>query len=40
MVDTCIKKMVASLDIQDKILRGLTKYNKAEGLFGQPLAIR
>ncbi|TYK04089.1 uncharacterized protein E5676_scaffold2119G00230 [Cucumis melo var. makuwa] len=32
--------MVASLDIQDKILAELSKYKRAEALFGQPLAIR
>ncbi|XP_050937796.1 uncharacterized protein LOC103500453 [Cucumis melo] len=37
---SCITKMVASLDIQDKILAELSKYKRAEALFGQPLAIR
>ncbi|KAA0032566.1 uncharacterized protein E6C27_scaffold43053G00260 [Cucumis melo var. makuwa] len=32
--------MVASLDVQDKILAELSKYKRAEALFGQPLAIR
>ncbi|KAA0053509.1 uncharacterized protein E6C27_scaffold190G00660 [Cucumis melo var. makuwa] len=36
----CITKMVASLDIQDKILAELSKYKRAEAFFGQPLAIR
>jgi len=37
---SCITKMVASLDIQDKILAKLSKYKRAKGLFGQTLAIR
>ncbi|KAA0062060.1 hypothetical protein E6C27_scaffold89G004020 [Cucumis melo var. makuwa] len=37
---SCITKMVASLDVQDKILAELSKYKRAEALFGQPLAIR
>ncbi|TYK03327.1 hypothetical protein E5676_scaffold6571G00020 [Cucumis melo var. makuwa] len=37
---SCITKMVASLDIQDKILAELSKHKRAEALFGQPLAIR
>ncbi|XP_031741219.1 uncharacterized protein LOC116403797 [Cucumis sativus] len=32
--------MVASLEVQDKILAELSKYKRAEALFGQPLAIR
>ncbi|XP_050946565.1 uncharacterized protein LOC127151186 [Cucumis melo] len=32
--------MVASLDVQDKILVELSKYKRVEALFGQPLAIR
>ncbi|XP_008441704.3 uncharacterized protein LOC103485783 [Cucumis melo] len=32
--------MVASLDVQDKILAELNKYKRAEALFGQPLAIK
>ena len=37
---SCIMKMVASLDVQDKILVELSKYKRVEALFGQPLAIR
>ena len=37
---SCITKMVASLEVQDKILAELSKYKRAEALFGQPLAIR
>lgn len=32
--------MGASLDIQDKLLREVGKYKKAERLLGQPLGIR
>ena len=34
------KKMVASLDVQDKILAELSQYKRVEALLGQPLAIR
>ncbi|XP_011660188.2 uncharacterized protein LOC105436349 [Cucumis sativus] len=37
---SCITKMVASLEVQDKILVELSKYKRAKALFGQPLAIR
>ncbi|CAL9112584.1 unnamed protein product, partial [Musa acuminata var. zebrina] len=36
----CIARLVPDIEIQDKIINELSLYKKAEGLFGNPMAIR
>ena len=36
----CISKLILSPEIQDQVTVGLVKYENAEGVFGNPLAIR
>ncbi|XP_020549762.1 uncharacterized protein LOC105162262 [Sesamum indicum] len=36
----CIRRVVPTIELQDKILDELPKYKKVEGLFGIPFAIR
>lgn len=37
---SCIDRLVSDIDVQDKIIRELSTYKNAEGLFGIPIAIR
>ena len=37
---SCIDRLVSNIDVQDKIIRELSTYKNAEGLFGIPIAIR
>ncbi|CAL9119038.1 unnamed protein product [Musa textilis] len=36
----CVTRLVSSLEMQDKIIRELSLYKNAEGLFGIPMTVR
>ena len=37
---SCIDRLVSDIDVQDKIIRELSTYKNAKGLFDIPIAIR
>ena len=36
----CIDRLVSDIDVQDKIIRELSTYKNAKGIFDIPIAIR